>query len=152
MLTSFYEPLGADKACADVSHLLRLPGFSNHKYDPPRPCSIISYDAAKTYPLRTFNKWFEVASAKKHKEKPATLPPLSHGSDVPQYALQLADELDQEVADRSTRDFFIMCSLVRLGLDDQQIQSLVSGRSKFVREDYLKRTVANARRAVAKQA
>lgn len=34
--------LGGDLACADVSRILRVPGSLNHKYNPPRPCSVFS--------------------------------------------------------------------------------------------------------------
>lgn len=33
---SLCKRLGGDKMCIDISRILRVPGFNNHKYNPPR--------------------------------------------------------------------------------------------------------------------
>ena len=36
--------LGGDRAATDAARVLRLPGSLNHKYDPPRPVSVLAID------------------------------------------------------------------------------------------------------------
>jgi putative DNA primase/helicase len=46
------EFVSGDDAAKDLARILRLPGSMNHKYDPPRPCTLTAMDAEKTYTLK----------------------------------------------------------------------------------------------------
>jgi len=60
----------------------------------------------------------------------------------------LVAALDKEVDDRSRRDFWVVCRLVELCLNSDEIETLVAGHSKFTTDDYVKRTLESAFRAV----
>ena len=50
------EAVNSDPAVHDPPRIMRLPGFLNHKYRPPRECCIIECDAERTYALDEFPK------------------------------------------------------------------------------------------------
>jgi hypothetical protein len=58
---------------------------------------------------------------------------------------------DQDVSDRSRRDFAVVCSLLRLGMRPSDIWSHVENRSKFASRgySYFETTLSNALEATA---
>lgn len=155
LLKRLYGTLGSDST-QDVSRLLRLPGFLNHK-GIPVPCELIRCTPGQTYPHATFNRWSvpEVAD-----DSPAILSNLSREAIATTHISEtrglkrirgLVASLDKESDDRSRRDFWVVCRLVELGLTSEEIQSLVVGHSKFTTDAYLKRTIESAFQAVRHQ-
>ncbi|MCO6042693.1 RepB family DNA primase [Aeoliella sp. ICT_H6.2] len=145
MLKTLYRDLKAD-ATSDVSRLLRLPGFWNVKNrrhgSRPLPCTLVHCRSGLRYPLHTFDRWMQ------KKPRATTSPPSGKATtsinDV--RVQQLTARLDLDVADRSARDFAIICELLRLGLTKRDIWPLVRDKSKFRcrGRDYFLRTVYNA--------
>jgi hypothetical protein len=57
--------------------------------------------------------------------------------------------LDRQVDDRSRRDFWVVCNLLRLGLSVEEIRALVASHSKFNDNQlYLETTLQNAQQVV----
>ncbi|MEE9234961.1 MAG: DUF3987 domain-containing protein [Candidatus Acidoferrales bacterium] len=50
------DVLGGDRAATDVSRILRIPGFLNYKYDPPRPVTAARGEAQAGYRLADFKQ------------------------------------------------------------------------------------------------
>ncbi len=46
--------VGGDPAVHDPPRIMRLPGFFNLKYDPPRPCTVVDAYPERVYPLDEF--------------------------------------------------------------------------------------------------
>lgn len=155
MLKSLYGTLGSDST-QDVSRLLRLPSFQNHK-EAPVACELIRCTPGQTYPLSTFERWFvpEVApdssSLSSSMWRGAILAThISETHDLNRIR-GLVAALDRDVDDRSRRDFWVVCRLVELGLGPEEITTLVSGHSKFTTDTYVKRTLESAFQAVRQQ-
>lgn len=49
------KAVGGDPAACDPARIMRVPGTMNVKYDPPRPCSIISFFPEHLYSLSDFD-------------------------------------------------------------------------------------------------
>lgn len=152
MLKSLYGTLGSDST-QDVSRLLRLPGFQNHKQAPVH-CELIRCIPDQTYPLSIFQRWFvpenaeDSTSISSSSSREAIVPThISESHDLKRIR-GLVAALDKEVDDRSRRDFWVVCRLVELGLNSDEIETLVAGHSKFTTDDYVKRTLESAFRAV----
>jgi len=147
-LKSFYRELGSDST-QDVTRLLRLPGFLNVK-QAPVPCTLVSCNPERTFPLSLFERWKE----QENRERPTTGTGLSADSSFSTARLSerhdiqrirgLLALLDKETEDRSKRDFWVVCRLVELELTYDEIAALVTGKSKFITEDYLTRTLHHA--------
>ncbi len=69
----------------------------------------------------------------------------------PQQVRQLVSKLNRSKADRSKRDYAIVCELIRLGVRDTDIWSLVRAKSKFATDGwrYFVTTFRNASQDVA---
>jgi hypothetical protein len=155
LLKNLYVTLGSDST-QDVSRLLRLPGFQNHKGNPV-PCELIRCIPGQTYPLSTFERWF----VPEFPENPTSTPSRSLREAIATTHISethdlkrirgLVAALDKEVDDRSRRDFWVVCRLVELGLNSDEIQTLVAGHSKFTTDAYVKRTIESAFQAVRHQ-
>lgn len=153
MLRRFYRSVGADSTC-DVTRLLRLPGFRNNKNlrngAAAQECSLLLCEPAVRYPTACF---FERWRAEEEAQKGAVHPPRSARTDkrLERRIEGFVRYLDKEVSDRSKRDFAVVAGLLRLGLDPQEIRTLVASHSKFAGphgERYFKTTVSNALKAV----
>ena len=154
MLKSLYADLGAD-ATNDVSRILRLPGTWNVKDcrngKNPEPCVLVYCDPKRQYPIGTFRPWFEKASnpnavrASSRREEPIRRFVADDGD-----VATALSRLDDEVSDRSRRDFGVVCHLLRLGHDPEAIWRLVHDRSKFATSgrEYFDVTIKNAIRSL----
>lgn len=135
--------VGAD-ATHDVTRLLRLPGFQNPKTSVPLPCELLVCEAQRRYSIATFEGLQGTLEAQKLAE-PAPIGCID--GRTRQRIEGLVRHLDHEVADRSRRDFAVVCGLLRFGLSPDQIRLLVAGHSKFADNDaYFETTVQNALR------
>ena len=154
MLKSLYADLGAD-ATNDVSRILRVPGTWNVKDyrngKNPEPCVLVYCDPKRQYPIGTFRPWFEKASkpnavrASTRREEPIRRFVADDGD-----VATALSRLDDEVSDRSRRDFGVVCQLLRLGHDPEAIWRLVHDRSKFATSgrEYFDVTIKNAIRSL----
>ena len=130
-LKRLYQLLGCD-ATSDLSRLLRLPGFDNVKDArnglPSRPCKLV-----QCLP----NCRFDIDCFPRPKKLPLREPVRRHGvPNVDVLILSVLCRLDVPVADRSRRDFGVVCDLIRLGLSTQEIWLHVAGKSKFATHGY----------------
>lgn len=156
MLQSLYGSLQADSV-SDVSRVLRLPGTWNCKSARngirPLPCTLMSCDRDCRYPLDTFVRWFDATPARtvsalkpdrRSRIAPTGLILDSHPAH--EQVQKLIDRLDEPSKDRSRRDFAVVCELLRLGVDENTVLSLVTGRSKFATagDSYTVQTISNA--------
>lgn len=144
MLRNMYHDLGSD-ATQDVTRLLRLPGFTNMK-QAPVPCEIVQLTQIR-YSIAEFNRWRQ----SELKLPPASVPSLAplNQSRNPNHIERLVHLLEKPVKDRSRRDFRVVCELIRLGLSRSEIETLVQGKSKFIRAEYMQTTIENAFRHLA---
>ncbi len=159
MLPHFYRSFGGDHV-HNLSRVLRPPGTMNFKDarngGTPAPCTLLACDSTLRYSLATFSTWITLAESERN-------PAGSSDSFEPMDAVaqqtslcrhlevvELVNRLDRPAADRSRRDFAIVCDLLRLGLSRAQIWELVSDRSKFESNGrpYFNVTVSNAQRSV----
>ncbi|MCI0333465.1 MAG: hypothetical protein L0228_09605 [Planctomycetes bacterium] len=135
--------VGAD-ATHDVTRLLRLPGYKNPKTAVPLPCDLLVCETNRRYPLDRFSRWHEQSQAP---TSPAPLLASDMDRRTQQRIQGLLRHLEQDVADRSRRDFAVVCGLLRLGLSPQETRPLIEGRSKFAgNQAYLETTLTNALR------
>jgi hypothetical protein len=157
MLRTLYAAVGADTTC-DVSRLLRLPGFLNVKDSrnnrPPVPCTLLRCDLQRKQPLALFfENWREHGGGEESENA------AGHAIEFGSAELRsrrterrirgLVRYLDQHVDDRSRRDFWVVCNLLRLGLSLEEIRALVTSHSKFNDNQlYLETTLQNAQQAV----
>jgi hypothetical protein len=151
MLKALYRHLGSDST-QDVTRLLRLPGFLNVK-DAPVPCELIRADADRRYPLSVFSDWFNVNESESRQPPDGAVAEIAIGDCFPRSRdirriRGVIAILERDATDRSRRDFWCVCLLLRLGLSVDEIRALVSGRSKFTTEAYLEQTLQNALKAV----
>ena len=165
LVKNFSAELGGD-ATHDCSRLLRLPTTMNVKERrngaAPVPCQLVSLDEARIYPISAFGKWEstgqgEVLSAADLPQRMgstwASCSSASHGTARDNRRIQgLLRLLDDDVPDRSRRDFFIVCRLSELGVSPSEMWPLVKDKSKFLDagEPYFQRTVENALRRVGR--
>lgn len=147
-LKSLYRDLGSDST-QDVTRLLRIPGYLNVK-QAPVPCTLVSCKPDQTFPLSLFERWQETEAPNPSHlaSTPATGTDLttvviSERQDI-QRIRGLVAILDKDVEDRSRRDFWVICRFVELGLSEQEIAGLVTGKSKFTSESYFRTTLYNA--------
>ncbi len=116
------EVLGGDRAATDASRILRVPGFLNHKYDPPRPVTAARGEAQAGYRLADF------------KEKGVYIPrdqiaqedfAFDHGAGAavadPAISATMRELLataggDAYGGDRSSQDMAVVAALARAGL------------------------------------
>jgi len=141
LLRGIYKVLGAD-ATQDISRLLRLPGFLNVKH-PVTHCKLVSCHPERRYSLDQFEKWRPEQSNEPrevfHQEH------FTRTQDAERIR-GLVRYLQGKSADRSRRDFGVICQLLRLGLDPEEIWRLVEPYSKFATagKAYFEQTIKNA--------
>jgi hypothetical protein len=157
MLRTLHAAVGADTTC-DVSRLLRLPGFLNVKdlrnIRQPVPCTLLRCEPYRKQPLALF---FENrgehggGEQRKHATEQAI---VLRSAELRSHRTErrirgLVRYLDRQVDDRSRRDFWVVCNLLRLGLSVEEIGALVASHSKFNDNQlYLETTLQNAQQAV----
>ncbi|MEE9234926.1 MAG: DUF3987 domain-containing protein, partial [Candidatus Acidoferrales bacterium] len=116
------EVLGGDRAATDVSRILRIPGFLNHKYDPPRPVTAVRGEAQASYRLADFKqKGIYIPRDKIAQENFA----FDHGGgrvvENPALSKKTRQLLntpggDSYGGDRSSQDMAVVSALARAGL------------------------------------
>lgn len=137
---------GAD-ATHDVTRLLRLPGFFNRKTAVPIPCTLLVCEPDRQYPVSFFERW--PTEPEVERTESLAVSGRFYGRRLARRIQGLLRHLDKEVADRSRRDFAVVCGFLRLGLSPDEVQRLVEGRSKFAdNASYVETTIANAVRQV----
>ena len=159
MLPHFYRSFGGDHV-HNLSRVLRPPGTMNFKDArsgrTPVPCTLLTCNSKRRFPLEMFLPWIQLAEEETGSAG-AGDSPESVDAVGPQTGLcgssevaELVSRLDRPAADRSRRDFAIVCDLLRLGLTRERIWELVSDRSKFESNGrtYFNVTVCNAQRLV----
>ena len=157
MLQALYRDLGSD-SIQDLSRLLRLPGVLNVKdarnCRPSIPCTLVECDPNRRYPIATFERWVPASHSQ------AVIKTVTHRSlrkqnqlskqlrDDRETECRLLERFDEQVEDRSRRDYAVVCGLLRLGMSEEQIWRLVCDKSKFRARDrsYFETTVENAKR------
>lgn len=150
----FQRFVGADFT-QDVTRLLRLPGFANAKNvlngAMPVPCTLVHCDPSARYPVSYFlERW----SSKDEQPKAArlaanVLPQFGNEKRVKGLIRYLAND---QVSDRSRRDFGVVLGLLKMGLSPEEIRRLVKDHSKFATngERYFETTICNALRVLQK--
>jgi hypothetical protein len=164
LLRNFYREIGSDTT-QDVTRLLRLPGFKNVKRAAV-PCLLVSCDPRTRYSIRDFADWLHKDVPEGPESEDASVRSqiqvevdansefnlrefgLSCDCDDVACIRDLVERLDVPVADRSRRDFAVVCQLLRLGVAPETIGQLVDGHSKFTSSGYIQTTLSNAMRAV----
>jgi len=148
----FHRAIGAD-CTHDVTRLLRVPGLANNKDlrngASPVPCTLVQCEPARLVPASLFlDRW-------RPEERPARpvsldthyLPDARTKRRIRGLVNYLTND---QVSDRSRRDFGVVAGLLRFGLSPEQIWALVQTHSKFATdgERYFRTTVANAQRTI----
>lgn len=148
-LKLLYRRLGCDATC-DANRLLRLPGYLNMKNarngETPTPCRLVRCKQRLRYSIDCFER-----PSRKPTRKAVGTQRIGDGGVFAVRELLL--RLDDEVDDRSLRDFGVVCSLLRLGVSETEIRNFVIDRSKFSTngEPYFELTLANALKATGQQ-
>lgn len=153
ILSGMASMVGGDNT-QDLSRLLRLPGTMNQKdarnQRPAVPCVLVDLDAARRYPLASFERFLENSPARIKRQKIAQVPlPSPRRSGTKTW-----DRLDElismcataESGERSEADFAICCFAVEHGISRTEVWARVSGVGKFAEagEKYFDRTWASA--------
>lgn len=160
LLPHFYRSFGGDHV-QNLSRILRPPGTVNCKdarnRRPARPCVLLTCQSQVRYPLEAFDHWIALAR-REQRQTPTRLASaeLARGdsSDGAWHrkaeVMEIVRNLDKPSRDRSRRDFAVVCDLLRLGLEAEEIWPLVATSSKFESNGrpYFDVTVANAERTV----
>jgi hypothetical protein len=152
MLQRLYVDLAADSV-QDVSRVLRLPPFMNVKGmrngSAPLPCRLVNCECHRRYPISTFARWLDVAN---EAHISTGMFPCPNRVAEPDWdrVRRVAQQLDEETADRSRRDFAVVCQLLTLDCSGEEIWQLVRDHSKFAThgERYFQTTLTNARKAL----
>ena len=159
LLPHFYRSFGGDHV-QNLSRVLRPPGTMNLKDvrngRPSLACTLYECDSQRTYPLEAFFPWIELSEEKPQRRivtrscRSATEPTATEVLSEYCEAASIVRHLDKPCRDRSRRDFAVVCDLLRLGLCNEEIWSLVCGSSKFESNgrSYFDLTTANAERRV----
>ena len=147
-LKLLYRKLGCDST-SDVNRLLRLPGFDNVKNvrngSDPVACQLAFASSTAKYSVDVVLPRLVGRPGRRSTRRAKR---CLQKDDAADHVLR---RLDLEVSDRSRRDFGVVCSLMRLGMSDDEILDRVSGHSKFATDGagYCELTLANARKAIA---
>lgn len=72
ILRALAHTLGGDLASAECARLLRLPGSTNHKYAPPRPARLVTFEPSRRYDLSEFS-WLQQSPEVARGETPAAV-------------------------------------------------------------------------------
>ncbi len=159
LLPHFYRSFGGDHV-QNLSRVLRPPGTMNFKDArsgrTPVPCTLLACDSKRRFPMEMFLPWIQLAEEETGPthagDSPTSMDAVAAQTGLRRRSevAELVNRLDRPAADRSRRDFAIVCDLLRLGLSKEQIWELVSDRSKFESNGrpYFNVTVCNARKLV----
>ncbi len=109
-----------------ANKLLRVPGTRNHKYQPPRPCTVQALDPARRYSLADFAVYRDDRPPTPHRPTPGD-GDLDGAQVYAKYQPQMGPEIQALVAapesgDRSVRDQRIILSLVNAGASDTETE------------------------------
>lgn len=116
------DVLGGDRAATDVSRILRVPGFLNHKYEPPRPVTAARGGAEAPYRLADFKqKGIYIPRDKTAQENFAFDPGGGQVVEDPAISAEMRQLLntpggDSYGGDRSSQDMAAVAALARAGL------------------------------------
>jgi hypothetical protein len=150
MLRNLSASVGADTTTHDVSRLLRLP-FLNMKDCRngaiPVPCRLLHCDSSQVYPIEVFGRWWthEGSEADQQRTETSLASEEFRSRRTTRRIRGLVRHLDADVPDRSRRDWGVVCGLLRLGVSEREIRTLVQGHSKFAgNEQYLETTLKKA--------
>lgn len=149
VLKAVYAKVGADST-SDVTRLMRLPGFINHKREPV-PCRLISCNQEATHGFDQFHApLVEQNTNRLANESIRRATRTGTKRQRPKNVNQVLSELDSPSDDRSRRDFRVVCRLLRNGLTEEEIWENVRDRSKFATHGraYFDVTIKNALRQV----
>lgn len=158
LLPHFYRSFGGDHV-QNLSRILRPPGTVNCKDTRNgrrrRPCTLLACEPGLHYPLRAFRRWIDAAREEERRQRRSAsrpaVPDLSTRlpADGPN-VMDIVRNLDRPTGDRSRRDFAVVCDLLRVGLEPEEIWPLVASGSKFESNGraYFDVTVANAQRSM----
>lgn len=150
----FHRAIGADFT-HDVTRLLRVPGLANNKDlrngTSPVPCTLVQCDPARLVPASLFlDRW-------RPEERPSHpisldrhyLPDARTERRIRGLINYLAND---QVSDRSRRDFGVLVGLLRLGVSAEEIWLLVKDHSKFATngERYFETTLRNVERTIGR--
>jgi hypothetical protein len=153
VLAGIAAKIGGDHT-TDLSRLLRLPGTLNRKDQrngrEPIPCTLITCDPSRRYPIDVFRAYAEKSPAKIEREKisKVQLPPVKKLSG--KRADRLPDKINGCVVagagQRSEVDFALCCFAIEQGIDREEVWQQVSGIGKFAEagQRYFDRTWSKA--------
>ncbi len=145
------KQFAGDIACADVSHVLRVPGFFNHKYDPNRLVEAC-LGGAKRYRLEDFETAgiVEIIARRSNQQ-------ITPGRVLPRLPQSLqaklnSIDLDTHDGDKSRQDSAIITAMLGEDVSAEDCYATFAGsaRGKDAQErkgnfhDYLTRTIRNA--------
>jgi hypothetical protein len=156
LLPNFYRSFGGDHV-QNLSRILRLPGTLNCKDarngQRSRPCKLLVCKPELRYPLRAFRRWIDAAREEQRRKSDVRSAMTNSSGRLPCEKPEVAEivrNLDRPSRDRSRRDFAVVCDLLRLGLEAEEIWPLVASNSKFESNGrgYFDVTVANAQRCI----
>lgn len=139
MMKSMAREMGADVSVTDVSRVLRVPGFRNHKY-PDTPHYV--RDIAQGVPDK---KFYTPSDFPEYQARPQE-PPIA----TPRFGERATRSLDSEV-DQSTKDYAYALRQLEKGESPDYIRNKIAdfrrpdGKHPHV-DDYARRTVNAAQR------
>jgi hypothetical protein len=157
LLPHFYRSFGGDHV-QNLSRILRPPGTLNVKEARngrrPQPCTLLTCEPGRRYPLRAFHRWIDAARDDKQSRdrviRSVSLASSGRRGVESAEVAEIVRNLDRRSRDRSRRDFAVVCDLLRMGLTAEEIWSIVADSSKFESNGraYFDLTVANAQQSV----
>jgi hypothetical protein len=139
VLRALATQIGADLDAAEPARVLRLPDTRNHKYDPPRPVILETFDAARRYPLSDFADLLALgieAELRQLESVPDPGPPIQHDIRV-EARIQLAKRWlaqqpagavqgfrPRDEAQAGDNEAFTVCTAVTRGFDLEDSEAL----------------------------
>ena len=154
--------LDADRACHDLSRMLRVPNTKNLKYQPPRDAQIIKFEPEIRYNLSEFDAYAE--EMPKKSEVPVHSPRAQQAVDLE--GLGLSENIKNLIQEgkrdgdafksRSEADFKVVCALLNRGCSDAAIQAIfdkypIGEKYKEHGIAYLERTIKSVKQKAVQQ-